>query len=118
METVIPRYTVAMRNYKRTRPCPAFPNTLLEAWSYGIPSVSAVNPGGVIHRHGIGETAENLEEMARAVTALMAAPDRRRTLGANARLYVERHHGADQTIEPLVALLDKLIEQGKQNGRL
>jgi glycosyltransferase involved in cell wall biosynthesis len=101
--------------FAHTSPLEGFPNTLLEAWSHGIPSVSAVDPGGVVEEHRIGEVVGNFEELVDAVADAMAAPDRRRALGARARDYVERHHGSDQTFEPLAALLDRVVEDGRSS---
>lgn len=99
--------------FVHTSPVEGFPMTLLEAWSHGIPSVTAVDPGGTVRRHRMGEVVSSLEELLEAVARIMAAPTRRRELGARAREYVERHHGPDRTYEPLAALLDRLIEDGQ-----
>jgi glycosyltransferase involved in cell wall biosynthesis len=93
-----------------TSPLEGFPNIFLEAWSYGVPSVTAVDPDGVVKQHGMGEVVETVEELAETVGAIMANPDRRRVLGAHARRYVEGHHGPDRTYEPLALLLDRVIE--------
>lgn len=95
-----------------TSPLEGFPNIFLEAWSYGVPSVTAVDPDGVVERHRIGEVVGSPEALVETVAAIMATPDRRRMLGARARRYVERHHGPDRTYEPLAALLDRVIEEG------
>jgi glycosyltransferase involved in cell wall biosynthesis len=102
--------------FVHTSPLEGFPMTLLEAWSYGIPSVTSFDPGGVVERHGIGQVVGEFEELVREVAAAMAAPEKRRALGARARAYIEHHHGPDQTYEPLAALLDSIIEsRGRSN---
>jgi glycosyltransferase involved in cell wall biosynthesis len=93
-----------------TSPLEGFPNIFLEAWSYGVPSVTAVDPDGVVKRHGMGEVVETVEELVEKVGSIMASPDDRRVLGARARRYVEGHHGPDRTFEPLAALLDRVIQ--------
>jgi glycosyltransferase involved in cell wall biosynthesis len=99
--------------FVHTSPLEGFPMTLLEAWSHGIPSVTTVDPDGVIERHGIGEVVTNAEDLTQAVVALMGDPARRRMLGERARRYVESHHGAAHTYEPLAALLDRVIAAGR-----
>jgi glycosyltransferase involved in cell wall biosynthesis len=99
--------------FVHTSPAEGFPMTLLEAWSYGIPSVTTVDPGGTAERHQIGEVVTSFDGLVEAVASIMAAPDRRKELGTRARKYVERHHGPDQTYEPLAMLLDCLIENGR-----
>jgi glycosyltransferase involved in cell wall biosynthesis len=101
--------------FVHTSPLEGFPNTLLEAWSYGIPSVSAVDPGGVVEQHQLGEVVETIDQLVEAVARMMEAPDRRRVLGARARSYVERHHGPGRTFEPLADLLDRVIEERRLN---
>jgi len=95
--------------FVHTSPLEGFPMTLLEAWSFGIPSLSCVDPGGVVSRHGIGEVVDTVEQLVETVTAAMAAPDHRRALGFRGRDYVRHHHGPDRTYEPLAALLERVI---------
>jgi glycosyltransferase involved in cell wall biosynthesis len=86
-----------------------FPMTLLEAWSFGIPSVTTVDPGGTIARHQLGEVVTSLDGLTEAVARMMSAPDERRVVGARARRYVEEHHGPERSYEPMAALLDRVI---------
>jgi glycosyltransferase involved in cell wall biosynthesis len=101
--------------FVHTSPLEGFPNSLLEAWSYGVPTVSAVDPGGVVGTHKLGAVAQTVDDVVASVAALMESPDRRRTLGARARRYVEQHHGPDRTFEPVASLLDAVI-QGKRHS--
>lgn len=94
-----------------TSPLEGFPNIFLEAWSYGVPSVTAVDPDGVVKKHGMGEVVGSTEGLVETVAAIMAFPDRRRMLGERARRYVETHHGPDRTYEPLASLLDRVVGQ-------
>lgn len=103
--------------FVHTSPLEGFPNTLLEAWSYGVPSISVVDPGGVVEKHRIGQVVGNVEKLVEAVEGTMAAPDLRRTLGARARRYVEDYHGPERTFDPLAALLDRVIEDGTASKR-
>ena len=95
--------------FVHTSPAEGFPMTLLEAWAVGIPSVSGVDPGGVVARHGLGEVVDSLDELVEAVSGLMESPERRAELGRRARSYVEQHHGPEQTYAPLAELLDRVI---------
>jgi glycosyltransferase involved in cell wall biosynthesis len=101
--------------FVHTSPLEGFPNTLLEAWSYGVPTVSAVDPDGIVERCGIGAVAETFERLESVVTSLMSAPDTRRDLGSAARRYVADRHGPEQTFDPLAALLDAVI--GRSNSK-
>jgi glycosyltransferase involved in cell wall biosynthesis len=106
--------------FVHTSQAEGFPMTLLEAWSYGIPSVTAVDPGNSITHYGLGEVVTTIDGLTDAVGRLLAAPERRRQMGERARRYVESHHGPAQSYEPLAALLNEVIEHHragvKRNG--
>ena len=96
-----------------TSPAEGFPNVFLEAWSHGLPTVTGVDPDGVIRAHGIGEVAGTFEGFLDAATRLMADPGRRRELGARARAYVETEHAAGPIDTRLAGLLDPLVARGR-----
>jgi glycosyltransferase involved in cell wall biosynthesis len=101
--------------FVQTSPLEGFSNALLEAWSYGIPSITAVDPDGVVERHGLGQVVSSLDQLVKAVAGAMAVSDWRKTHGERAREYVQRHHGPDRTYEPLAALLDQIIEDARSS---
>jgi glycosyltransferase involved in cell wall biosynthesis len=103
--------------FVHTSPLEGFPNTLLEAWSYGVPSITGVDPDRVVERHGMGIVVGSVEKLTEAVAGMMADPDRRRALGARARDYVQRYHGPARTFDPLAVLLDRVIEKGASSKR-
>ncbi len=79
-----------------------FPNTMLEAWSVGVPVVSlSVDPGGVIEREGLGLVSGTVKRLRADVLALARAETLNKELGANALAYVRRHHSLDAMCEAL-----------------
>jgi glycosyltransferase involved in cell wall biosynthesis len=102
--------------FVHTSPVEGFPMTLLEAWAHGIPTVSAVDPGGIVTEHKIGDVVTSVDGLVDAVALAMFDPDRRRTIGARARRYVQDHHGADRTYEPLAKLLDGVIRDDSRTS--
>ena len=90
--------------FAHTSKAEGFPNTLLEAWAHGVPSVSAVDPGGAVSR-GAGTRAGTVDEFVEAVRGLMYDPGRRDAIGATARAYVLAHHAPDAVAQAFEALL-------------
>ena len=48
--------------FVHTSPVEGFPNTVLEAWASGVPSIAAVDPDGIVAREGIGATIADLPQ--------------------------------------------------------
>jgi len=103
--------------FVHTSPLEGFPMTLLEAWSYGVPSVSCVDPGGAVTRFGVGELVSTVDALEHSVGGLLASPERRVEIGARARNYVASRHGPEATYEPFARLLDDVIARGRQSAR-
>ena len=53
-----------------------FPNTFLEAWSFGTPVVSMVDPDSLLSTRGLGIHVTNIETAAEALRSLVTSPDR------------------------------------------
>ena len=51
--------------FVHTSAAEGFPMTLLEAWSQGIPTVTTLDPGGTIARHGLGEVTPEIDGLVR-----------------------------------------------------
>jgi glycosyltransferase involved in cell wall biosynthesis len=81
--------------FAHTSPAEGFPNTLLEAWAYGVPSVSVVDPDGAVAHGGAGVLARDRDDFVQQIRDLMYDPARLRALGAAARQYVLRHHAPE-----------------------
>jgi glycosyltransferase involved in cell wall biosynthesis len=70
-----------------------FPNTMLEAWSMGVPAVSlSVDPGGVIAREGLGAVSRDPQTLARDVAVLVQDESVNRRAGLAGLAYVRRRH--------------------------
>jgi glycosyltransferase involved in cell wall biosynthesis len=92
-----------------TSPVEGFPNVLLEAWSHGLPSVSCVDPDGVVTREAIGRVATDYDGLLRAVTACLSDPSERAAAGRRAREYVRRRHAPELVMNQLAAVLDRVV---------
>jgi glycosyltransferase involved in cell wall biosynthesis len=103
--------------FVHTSPAEGFPNTVLEAWAYGLPSVSAVDPDGVVAREGLGEVAGSLPAMEAAVRRLLADPAGRAAAGARARAHVTRHHAPAAVLDRLASLFDRVVADVRSRRR-
>jgi glycosyltransferase involved in cell wall biosynthesis len=82
-----------------------FPNTMLEAWSMGVPVVSLhVDPGGVIRECGLGRVSGSMTFLCEDVLRLADDEGLNRSLGEAGLGYVRRWHGSDTVCAALSAL--------------
>ncbi len=72
-----------------------FPNTFLEAWSWGIPVVSTVDPDHLIVEKGLGKVGTEVSELAAGIREMLGAPDRWRAASQAARQYYVDNHAMD-----------------------
>ncbi|MFN8486158.1 MAG: glycosyltransferase family 4 protein [Caldilineaceae bacterium] len=77
-----------------------FPNTMLEAWSVGVPVVSlTIDPGGVIQREALGCVSGTAPQMVQDVQQLVNSAERNGRLGANGLAYVRKTHGVETVLD-------------------
>jgi len=88
-----------------------FPNTFLEAWSYGRPVVSTLDPDGLIAAHGLGEVTEGLDQLRSALLRFFQNGDRWRTCAASARRYVALRHSVQEAVSAYEQVLLDLTQK-------
>jgi glycosyltransferase involved in cell wall biosynthesis len=72
-----------------------FPNTFLEAWSYGVPIVTTFDPDNLIANKGLGVVAQDIPGLASGIRSLCESPDQRRKMSRRAREYYLENHTVD-----------------------
>lgn len=100
-----------------TSPVEGFSNVLLEAWAAGVPTVSGVNPDGLIERERIGRFAPDFDALREAVCGYLSDPERRREDGARARAYATRVHAPGAVLDVLEKVIDPLIDRSRRRRR-
>ncbi len=75
-----------------------FPNTFLEAWSWGLPVVSTFDPDGLIIDRGLGQVAKDVGGLAAGIRALLDSPERWARASQSARDYYRENHDADKAM--------------------
>jgi glycosyltransferase involved in cell wall biosynthesis len=83
-----------------------FPNTMLEAWSSGVPVISlSVDPGGMIAKERMGRVSGAPAELIRDVLELATNRELNLQLGARGLEYVRRTHGWETVYASLIKAL-------------
>jgi len=75
-----------------------FPNTFLEAWSYGLPIVSTFDPDNLIAERGLGRVGKDVSELATSVRELLDSPEEWMQASTAARAYYMDNHTVDKAI--------------------
>lgn len=82
-----------------------FPNTFLEAWSYGVPVVSTVDPDGIIEARHLGRFAAEVGELKHAMEQSLASVEPYQAMSFNARQYYLQMHTPDAVMPKVERIL-------------
>ncbi len=85
-----------------------FPNTFLEAWSFGVPVLSTFDPDGVLERHRLGWFAADVADLPALLRTLMREASLRRQAGSAAREHFLTHHTIDAVLPRVEAVLHEV----------
>ncbi|MCU7812782.1 MAG: glycosyltransferase family 4 protein [Candidatus Thiodiazotropha sp. (ex Notomyrtea botanica)] len=83
-----------------------FPNTFLEAWSYGLPVVSTINPDTVITNNDIGINVKNTEEFINAFTFLRDNERIWKSMSNSAREYYLANHSTNNAMSNFLEIFE------------
>jgi len=82
-----------------------FPNTFLEAWSWGLPIVSTFDPDDLILRKGLGYVGTNIAELATGIRTLLSSKERWNAFSLAAR----RHYGGNHTMDKVMTQFERVF---------
>jgi glycosyltransferase involved in cell wall biosynthesis len=92
-----------------------FPNTFLEAWSFGVPIISTFDPDQVIVRYRLGAIAPDIQGLAAALRTMLGDPGAYRNVSENSLAYFESHHALEE-VQPRFERI--FIEAASQHRKL
>jgi glycosyltransferase involved in cell wall biosynthesis len=79
-----------------------FPQTFLESWSHGTPTVTlGIDPDRVIQELSLGAVCSDVQSAAAAISKLVGSPALREQMSQNARQYVARAHSPAAAVRAL-----------------
>ena len=76
-----------------------FPNTFLEAWSYGVPVVSTVDPDNIISEKGLGKIGKDITSLSHGILELLKSDEKWRKASRAAREYYVQNHEVNMAME-------------------
>ncbi|MBN2259974.1 MAG: glycosyltransferase family 4 protein [Clostridiales bacterium] len=113
--TMVNNYFRDASIFVNTSTTEGFPNTFIEAWGHKIPIVSLnIDPDKVIQNKKLGYKSGTFKKLVSDVTALIENEKLRRTMGENARSYVEKEHDIKQIAKMYMHVFEKVISNQKK----
>lgn len=89
-----------------------FPNTFIEAWSYGVPTVSLnVDPDGCICKYGLGRRSGAFEKLILDIKLLKEKKDLWQQMSWNARRFCEENFAIDKVVDKYEKLFYQLLSE-------
>jgi glycosyltransferase involved in cell wall biosynthesis len=95
------------RVFVNTSDYEGFPNTFLQSWSRGIPTVSFCDTGSIVDGVKVVNVANDLDHMTNLVSRLMSDDNYWREVGMIVRTCYERFHTPDAAVEVYERLFAK-----------
>jgi glycosyltransferase involved in cell wall biosynthesis len=72
-----------------------FPNTFLEAWSWGVPVVSTFDPDALIAEKRLGRVGKDVAALTAGIREMLTAPNRWQAASRAARKYYTENHAME-----------------------
>ncbi|MDH5601700.1 MAG: glycosyltransferase family 4 protein, partial [Gammaproteobacteria bacterium] len=86
-----------------------FPNTYLEAWSFGLPVLGIFDPDDLIRKKQLGIKISGCKDLVQAITNLSKDSTLYRELSQNSRRYYEIHHLPKNSVGKLAQVIKKIL---------
>lgn len=102
-----PRYAGA-RVFVNTSDSEGFPNSYLQSWVHGTPTVAFFDPDNVIHREGLGRAVASLSEMQASIASLLGDRDYWEACSRRCRRYMAARFGEEDVIAPYLEGIEEV----------
>jgi glycosyltransferase involved in cell wall biosynthesis len=86
-----------------------FPNTFLEAWSYGVPIVTTFDPDNLIARNELGIVAQNVKGLESGIRTLLGDSQQWQQASHAARRYYLGNHTTDAVMPKFEKVFSEII---------
>ena len=98
--------------YINTSYLEGFPNTYLQSWVYGVPTLTIeIDPDNIISKNNIGIVSGSFENLISEVKRLIENPAERDSMSERAFNYVRENHSIENIAEKYINLFEELIEK-------
>jgi glycosyltransferase involved in cell wall biosynthesis len=101
-------YFHAAKLFVNTSASEGFPNTFLQSWARGVPTISFVECGARWHGRPIGEIVSSIDDMKEKVEYFLRDDQFRGRVGAECQQYVNEHHSSSKVLDLYEAVFDNL----------
>lgn len=88
-----------------------FPNTFLQAWARGVPTVSFVDCGARAGGRPVGRHVDSNNQMVKCVTKFLLNESNRRREGIRCRNYVEGNHSPELVLDVYARIIGELVKK-------
>lgn len=106
----INRYFEEAAIFVSTSDVEGFPNTFIQAWAHYTPVVSLkVDPDNTIQNENLGFRSGTFKQLVSDATTLLENEELRKTMGENARKYVQRDHDVRKTVKKYIEIFNQLL---------
>lgn len=102
------RYAGA-RVFVNTSDSEGFPNSYLQSWIHGTPTVAFFDPDGVIRRRGLGHAVATLDDMEACIRRLLADRDHWTACSGRCRQYMADSFGEEEVIAPYLRGIEEVL---------
>lgn len=103
------RYFDEASLFVNTSESEGFPNTFLQTWSRGKPTVSFIDSGARMHGQPVGRIVTSFEELVATVAKLLEDRAERARLGGMANEYVRANHELDRVLDLYEDVFQQLL---------